>query len=122
VIDIKEIDSQLFFQTKGDANAYPDPDLVSSQNFIGKTILYIPHVGKVAYLSRLHETLVTLMGKKISVALLLILVVGLVVIGTELKNMSEWIFSPDLRRRREILKKRKKRALRRKRRFFTGQL
>jgi signal peptidase I len=122
VIDIKKIDSQLFLQTKGDANEYPDPDLISSQELIGKTIFYVPRVGNVAYLSRLHETPVTLMGKKISVAFLLILAAGLIVIGTELRNMYQWIFSPDLRRRREILKKRKQRALRRKRRLFTGQL
>jgi len=114
VIDIKEIDSQLFFQTKGDAAEYPDPDLVSPQNFIGKTIFYLPRVGNIAYLFRLHETPITLMGKEISVALLLIVAIGMTVIGLELNNMWEWIFTPHLKRHREILKRRKER---RKRRF-----
>ena len=117
VIDIKEIDGQLFFQTKGDANEYADPDLVSSQNLIGKTIYYLPRVGNIAYLFRLHETPITLMGKKISVALLVILAIGLTVVGTEIKNMWEWIFRPHVKRRREILKKRKERLAKRKRRF-----
>ena len=117
VIAIKEIDSQLFFQTKGDANEYADPDLVSPQNFIGKTIFYLPRVGNIAYLSRLHETPVTFMGKKISVALLIILAIGLTVIGTESKNMWEWISKPHVKRRQERLKKRKERLARRKRRF-----
>lgn len=121
VIDIKEIDSQLFFQTKGDASEYPDADLVSSQNFIGKTIFYVPRVGNIAYLSRLHETPVTLMGKQLSVALLLILAIGLTLIGAELKNMSEWILEPDAKRRREISKRRKERLAKRRRRYFTGQ-
>lgn len=115
VIDIKQIDSQLFFQTKGDANEYPDPDLVSPQNFIGKTIFYVPRVGNIAYLSHLHATPITFMGKKISVALLVILAIGLTVIGTELKNMWEWIFRPHVKRRQEILKKRN-RGLKAKRR------
>lgn len=117
VIDIKEIDSELFFQTKGDANEYPDSDPVFAQNLIGKTIFYIPQVGNIAYLSRLHETPIALMGKKISLALLLIVVIGLTVVGTELKNMWEWIFRPHVKRHREILKKRKQRALKRKHRF-----
>jgi len=114
VIDIKEIDSQLFFQTKGDASEYPDPDLVTPQNFIGKTIFYMPRVGNIAYLSHLHEAPITLMGREISVALFLIVAIGMTVIGLELKNMWGWIFTPHVKRRQEILKRRKER---RKRRF-----
>lgn len=117
VIDVKEIDSQLFFQTRGDANEHPDQDLVSPQNFIGKTIFYVPRVGNIAYLSRLHTTPVTFMGKKISVALLLIVAAGMTVIGTELKNIWEWVFQPDLKRRQERLKKRKERLAKRRRRL-----
>ena len=114
VIDIKEIDGELFFQTRGDANEYPDSDLVSSQNFIGKTILYLPHVGNVAYLSRLHETPIVFLGKKISIAQMLILVIGLTVVGLELKNICEWVFNPHSKRRQQVLRKRKQRHLKRK--------
>lgn len=109
VIDIKEIDKELFFQTKGDANEYPDWDLVSRQNFVGKTIFYLPHVGNIAYRSHLHETPIIFMGRKISLAMLLVLVIGLIVIGTELENILEWMFNPHLKRRQEIFKKRKQR-------------
>lgn len=115
VIDIREIDGQLFFQTKGDANEYPDPDLVSHQDFIGKTVLYLPRVGNIAYLSRLHETPITLMGKKISVALLLVVAIGLAVIGAESRKMWEWTFRRELMRHREVVRKRKQRAARRRR-------
>lgn len=120
VVDIKEIDSQLFFQTQGDANEYPDPDLVSSQNFIGKTIYYLPHIGNMAYRLRLNETPITLMGMKFSVALLIILALGLTVIGAESKNMWERTFTPHLKRHQEMLKKRKERLAKRKKGFFTG--
>lgn len=109
VIDIKEIDSQLFFQTKGDANEYPDPDLVFPQNFIGKTIFYVPRVGNIAYLSHIHATPITFMGKKISVALLIILPIGLFLIVTELQNVLEWMFNPHSKTRQEILKERNRR-------------
>jgi len=117
VIDIKEIDSQLFFQTKGDANQYPDLDLVSSQNFIGKTIYYLPRVGNIAYLLRLHETAIVFMGKELSLGLLIIVAIGMTVIGLELNNMWGWIFTPHAKRRQEMLKKRKERLAKRKRRF-----
>jgi len=120
VIDTKEIDSQLFFQTKGDANQYPDSDPVSSQNFIGKTISYIPNVGKIAYLSRLHETAIIFMGRKVSLAFLFIIVIGMIIVGLEANNIWEWIFTPHLKRRQEMLKKRKERLAKRKRGFFTG--
>jgi signal peptidase I len=109
VIDIEEIDNQLSFQTKGDANEYPDSGLVSSQNFVGKTIFYAPHVGNIAFRSHLHETPIVLMGKKISVASLIIVVIGLIIIGAELENILEWILTPHLKRRQEILKKRRHR-------------
>lgn len=117
VIDIKEIDEELFFQTKGDANEYADLDLVTPQNFIGKMIFYLPRVGNIAYLFRLHETPITLMGRELSVALLFILAIGLTVIGMELKNMWGWTSSPHLRRRQGRLKKRRERILQRRRRF-----
>jgi len=116
VIEIEQIDGELFFQTKGDANEYADLDLVTPQNFIGKTIFYIPYVGNIAYLSHLHETPLSLMGKEISVASLIISAIGLTLIGTELKNMWEWTSRPHIKRREEILKKRKQRILQRKRR------
>jgi len=112
VIDIKEIDGEIFFQTKGDANEYPDSDLVSSQNFVGKTIFYIPQIGNIAYRIQLHKALITVMGKEISVAFLIILAIGLILIGTELRNIWGWISNPYLKRREEILKKRRERMKR----------
>jgi len=122
VIDIKEIDGQLFFQTKGDANEYPDSDMVSSQNFIGKTIFYVPHIGNIAFHSHLHESPIVFMGKKISLAMLFIVVICLIVIGTELKNILEWILDPHSKRRQKVLKKRRHRlkAKRRRGRILAG--
>jgi len=118
VIEITQIDNQLFFRTKGDANEYPDLDLVSSQNFIGKTVLYVPNVGNIAYLSRLHETAITVMGRSFSLASLIILAVGLTVIGMEFNNIWEWTSGHKSERREEVLKKRKERLAMRKRRLF----
>ena len=113
VIDIKEMNNELFFQTKGDNNEYPDPDLVSSP--VSEVILYVPHVGKVA--SHLHQTPIVFMGKELSVALLLVLVLGLIAISVELKNIWEWTFRGELKRHREAVKKRREKALKRRYRF-----
>ncbi len=115
VIDITGIDSRLFFQTKGDANEYPDPDLVSSQNFIGKVVLYIPHVGKIAYLSRLYETPVVFMGKGLSIAVLFVVLVGFIMVSTEIVNIWEWTFRTASKRHQDRRKKREERLLKRRR-------
>ncbi len=117
VIDIKNIDGQQFFQTKGDANPYADPDLVTVQNLVGKVVLYVPQVGNIAYLSRLYETPVSFMGKKISIASLSIIAIILVIVIMELNNMYKWVFEPALKRREEILKQRKQNRLKRRKAF-----
>lgn len=117
VIDTQESDSRVFFQTKGDAYERPDAELVSSQNLIGKTVFYVPEVGRIAYLSRLHATPVTLMGQGVSVAMLVILATGLAVIGSELQNIGEWALRPESKRRRELVKNRNERLAKRRRRF-----
>ena len=114
VIDIKEIDKELYFQTKGDANEYPDSELVSSQNFAGKTIFYIPQIGKIAYSTQLHKAPVTIMEKEVSIAFLIILALGLILIASELRNIWGWMSNPYAKRRQEILKKRKERILKRR--------
>lgn len=113
VIAIKEMNNELFFQTKGDANKYPDLDLVSSP--VSEVIFYVPHVGKVA--SYLNQTPITFMGKKLSVTILLVLVLALTAVGIELKNIWEWTFSRELKRHQEVLKKRREKALKRRYRF-----
>jgi len=114
VVDIRETGNELFFQTKGDGRQYPDADLVSSQDLVGKAIFYVPHVANVAYLFRLHQTPVVFMGKPLSIAFLFVLATGSIIVGTELKNIWECIFRPHRKRRQEILKQRRDRLLRRR--------
>jgi signal peptidase len=117
VIDMEKVGHQLFFQTKGDANEYQDPEPVPSQNLIGKVILYIPQVGNIAYFSRLYETPINFLGMKISTASLCISAIMLAIATTEVKNLYKWVFTPGLKRREEIVKQRKERLLKRKKRF-----
>jgi len=44
VIDIG-YNSPLYFETKGDANEYPDPFTVPARNLLGKVIFHIPYWG-----------------------------------------------------------------------------
>lgn len=120
VINIKQIHDQLFFQTKGDANKYPDPYLVPSQNMLGKVILYVPQVGNIAYLSYLHESPVVFMGKELSIALLLTVAMVLTVVSMEVNNMYQWVLMPESKRRQEILKKRNARLMKRRKIFRMG--
>lgn len=48
IIDIKNDGGTRMFQTKGDANASPDQNLVPEQNVIGKSLFSIPYLGYAA--------------------------------------------------------------------------
>lgn len=120
VIDTKEVDGKLFFQTKGDANEEPDLYLVSAQDVTGKAVFYAPYVGYLGYLAQFGRTPVALMGKRLPAAVLLILAMGLAFIGLTLKDTLEDIFRPSKRWRREMLKKRRQRLLKRRKAFGIG--
>ena len=50
VVDIVEIDGKPHFQTKGDANEEPDPNLVSSKgDEMRKVVLHVPYLGFAAH-------------------------------------------------------------------------
>lgn len=54
VIAMKEEEGKLWFQTKGDANEDPDPDLVSiSGEWVDKVVYHLPYLG---YLSSFMQT------------------------------------------------------------------
>jgi signal peptidase len=45
-------DTGLFFETQGDANATPDPELVPARNVRGKVGWHVPHLGSAAWALR----------------------------------------------------------------------
>ena len=55
--------------TKGDANNTEDPDLVTKENYIGKTVFAIPHIGRI--FGSLHTFRGTLMLGVIAVLLII---------------------------------------------------
>jgi len=120
VIDIRETDDDLLFQTKGDANEEPDPNLIRAQDVNGKAVFYLPYVGYIGHLSQFGRSPVTLMGKNLPAAVLVIFALGLAFIGLTLKDTLEDIFRPSRRWRRERLKKRKERLLKRRKAFGMG--
>lgn len=46
IVGIKELGSEIYYSTKGDANNMEDEDLVSKEAVYGKIIAVIPFVGK----------------------------------------------------------------------------
>ena len=51
VISVKKIKGEIYFQTKGDANATPNPNLVSKESVYGKLGLTLPKAGRFLYFS-----------------------------------------------------------------------
>jgi signal peptidase len=46
VMAIERIDGRIYFQTKGDANDTPDPDLADSRAVVGTVRMHVPEVGR----------------------------------------------------------------------------
>jgi signal peptidase len=114
VIEITEIDGQLFFQTKGDANEEPDMNLVPAEAVKGEEVLYIPYVGNIVRVSMIGRERVNIMGKRLPKAVLVILPLGLLFIGLTVKDALEQIYRPVQYRRKEMLKKRRQRFAKRR--------
>jgi len=63
IVDIKEIEGERWFQTKGDANKEPDRDLVSSQgDVMRKVFLYLPYLGFAAQFMQSKWAFIVLVG------------------------------------------------------------
>ena len=75
VIGIEE-NSPLYFQTKGDVNADPDPFIVPAQNVVGKICFHVPFLGYAT------QFLKTLWG-----FLFALLIPGLIIIAMEVMNI-----------------------------------
>lgn len=48
IVDVSTADGAYVFQTKGDANASPDPNPVPEENVVGKVIFSVPYLGYAA--------------------------------------------------------------------------
>ncbi len=81
---VKEIQGMTYYQTQGDANSTPDPDLTAAQSVYGKTVITLPKVGYLLHFAT------TSWGK-----LLLVAVPLLILMSKEL-----WSLVRDFRRPR----------------------
>lgn len=120
VININQTSKGTFFQTKGDANKNPDPNLVPAQNIAGELVLYIPDIGNIAYSSSLYRSPLVLFGKPLSLASILIIGICFILLIVELRNLYDWILTPESRIYKERYKENKKRVLKRKKAFRIG--
>jgi signal peptidase len=62
VIAIERIDGHLYFQTKGDANDTPDPDLADSDAVVGTVRMHVPNVGRFLLYSTHPRVQLVLIG------------------------------------------------------------
>jgi signal peptidase I len=106
VVEINTVDNELFFQTQGDNNEYPDMELVPAKDLAGKKALYVPKVGKVTYY---YRGTITLRGRSVLAGPLFIALVGLIIVGVESSNIYDWLFARRAMKRIERLKKLRRR-------------
>jgi signal peptidase len=48
IISIQKIGNEIYFKTRGDANAYPDPFTLTKSNIVGVMIGRIPYLGLIS--------------------------------------------------------------------------
>ncbi|MCR6623002.1 MAG: signal peptidase I [archaeon YNP-LCB-024-027] len=48
IISIQKIGNEIYFRTRGDANAYPDPFTLTKSNIVGVMIGKIPYLGLIS--------------------------------------------------------------------------
>jgi len=46
---VKDIQGETYYQTQGDANASPDPDLTAAQSVYGRVVIALPKLGYFLY-------------------------------------------------------------------------
>lgn len=47
ITNLVKVGSEIYYETKGDANSVADKDLVSSRNVFGKIVSFVPVVGNI---------------------------------------------------------------------------
>jgi signal peptidase len=62
VVAIKRVDGELFYQTKGDANAQTDPNLAPASGLVGRVVAVVPGVGRVMVLGTTGVGRLVLLG------------------------------------------------------------
>jgi signal peptidase len=106
-----------YFQTKGDANKSPDQFLTPVTNVKGREIFYVSYIGRLADVKKAGTTSVTLLGKNLPVAVVIVAAMGLLFIVLVSKDTLESIFFPGRQWQREAIKKRNERYALRRRAF-----
>lgn len=78
VASLENVDGELFYQTKGDANNAADSKLIKPDQVLGKTMIKVNHVGRLIYFL-----------KTIPGFLILIIFPSVLLIGAELWNIKK---------------------------------
>lgn len=114
---IEYINGVKYFETKGDANNAPEQFLTPLDAVYGRAIFHVPYVGWVIEAKNLGTVRVSVFGRGLPVAGLLVLGMGMLFVGLILRDTLDDIFHPAKRWKRDMLKKRKERLLMRKKAF-----
>jgi signal peptidase len=70
VVNVTERNGTRLFRTQGDANAQPDPGLVSPEELVGRVTLVIPYLGQAIAFLQSDVGLILLVGVPISLLIL----------------------------------------------------
>ncbi len=100
---VQELNGDTYFETKGDANNFSDQNLVNISQVVGKSVFYMPYLGKVI-----------LFIKTVQGFIGLIIIPSLIFIGLELWTIAAQIDKTavaNAQKRTQLIKNRK---------FFTG--
>ena len=117
IIAIQYQNGREYFQTKGDANNAPDQGSDASQLCEGQGNSIYSLCGRLVDVKNVGSTRMSVLGKQIPLAVIVITAIGLLFIGLILQDTIESILWPGRQWQREATKKRKERLAARRKTF-----
>jgi signal peptidase I len=117
IVDINYLDGFTYYKTKGDANEEADPYLTLASDVTGRTLFSIPYAGSLLNARNTGATKVSVLGRSLPVAVIVVFAIGLLFIALVLKETLESVQHAERERQKLLIKRRQAQIARRRKMF-----
>jgi signal peptidase I len=120
IIEIHYLRGSKYFETKGDANEEADQYLTVASDVNGRTLFTIPYAGSLLSARNTGATKVSVLGRSLPLAVIVVFAIGLLFIALVLKETLDSINHPERERQKLLIKRRQEIMARRRKMFNTA--
>jgi signal peptidase I len=104
ITDVQFVRGFKYFETKGDANEEPDEYLTLANDVNGRSVFYIPYAGSFLNMKNMGTTQVSIPGRKLPLAIIVVLAIGTLFIGLTFKDVIDDSLHPGRALRQKMAK------------------